>query len=200
MLHLHLGHHQLDVVFLVGQVGDNALFRVLDLCSHVLDDLHLILGRVLAVSDVLVEGLDDCIHLLDTGDNVFVVARHEAFHSVGHALSESILITDARGEVVKVVLSREANNETSGDASELLTSMIWPVWHGWPVLVTNVATLHREQAENKSFTCLFELTSLVHLHDLAIGSVSVHAKAHGLDMLEASVLGNPVVRSYQQVQ
>ena len=105
VLHLHLGHHELDVVLLVGQVGNDAFISVADFGDMILNELDLILGLVFAAGDVLVKGLHDFTHLLDTGDDVFVVARHEAFHSVCHALCEGVLIADASGEGVEVVLT-----------------------------------------------------------------------------------------------
>ena len=59
--------------------------------------------------------------------------------------------------------------------------------------------LRWEQAKGESLTCLFKLTIIVHLHDLAIGGVSVHAKAHGLDLLDSAPLDKPVVRFSQNV-
>ena len=92
VLHLHLGHQEFDMLLVFSQISNDTVISVLDLSDLVLDSRHLVLGRVLAVGDVLVDNLDDLLELVDAVDDVLVVAIHHCIDHIFHALSEAFLV------------------------------------------------------------------------------------------------------------
>ena len=115
-LHLHLGHHELDVVFVLGQVGEDLVFIDSDnLLGHLLD---LFLGEVLAVGHTLVKIEQNSGHVGLEVNDVGIVSTVEAIDSTIDLFRE--LRSDTDRQVIGVVHIDEGLDHTGYGSSEAL--------------------------------------------------------------------------------
>ena len=200
VLHLHLGHHEFDMLLVRSQISNDTVISVLGLSDLVLDSRHLVLGQVLVVGDVLVDNLDDLLELVDAVDDVLVVAIHHCIDHIFHALGEAFLVREAQRERVVVLLSSEPVDQASCDASNLLPLEIRLVGQLGPSKATRVRLLLGEDAKGESLTSSLKVTSCVQLRDFLIGHVSVCSELHWVDLLQAVELSHPILRLPHQVK
>lgn len=200
VLHLHLGHHDFDMLLVCSQISNDLIISVLNLSDLVLDSHHLVLGRVLAVGDILVDSLDDLFELVDTVDDVLIVAIHQCVDHIFHALSEAFLVREAHRKRVKVLLLGEPVDQASCDASYLLPLVIGLVGQLRPRQVTRVRLLLGEDAESERLAGSLKLPSFVQLNDFLVGRVCSRPERQRFDLLQAVELSRPILRLPQQVE
>ena len=200
VLHLHFGHHQLDMVLVLGQVCNDAVISGFGLSHHVLHCLHLVLGLVLALRDVFVEVLDDLLEFSDAVDDVLVVTTHQSLNNVSHALSEVVLVCDAHGKRIKVLLSGELVEQASCDTGDLLALEIRFIGELWPLNASGICLLFREEAKCERLAGFLELASLVKLEHLLVGHVGARTERHRFELLEAIEFSHPILRLSHQVE
>ena len=201
VLHLYFGHHELDVLFVSDQVLDNFIIVVRELRNFILHLYNLLLGLVLAASDVLVESLDDLVNLGDALDQICVVARHQGINCISDILQEGALVTEALGKVIEVFFPCEFGDESGSDASNLVTFETRLVRHLRPRNASFMAGhLLWEHAEGESLSGFFVLAVLVKLHSVGVSHIGLGTKADWFNLSQTVVLEDPVVRLSEQIE
>ena len=194
VLHLHLGHHIFNMLLACGQVGNDAFVGMLEFSDLGLHRGDLGLGRILAVDDVFVEGVDDRLELFNAADDVLVVAGHKGIDCLGRTRNQVSLVTDASRKGVEVFFSREVVDQASRDAGNFLACEVSLVRESWPILVTSLGRLLRgEHASGECLAGFLIFTCVVQRIDLTICSPSMDAKGRWLNRLKTRVFSHPVV-------
>ena len=121
LVHLHLGQLELDVALVVSESA-NDLFLVegsvsLELGLHL---GNLSLGLVGAVSDVLVQTLEDGHNAIHAVHDVIVVAAIKRVNSRVDALLEAVVVRKAVRDLITVLLSSEGLDHAGDQTLELV--------------------------------------------------------------------------------
>ena len=196
LVHLHLGQLELDVVLVVSE-SVNDLFLVvrsmsLELGLHLRD---LSLRLVWAVSDVLVQSLEDGYNAVDAVHDVIVVATVKRVNSRVDALLEAVIVREAVRDLITVLLSSEGLDH-AGDQAFKLVRVAARHW------VPPDRNLHRllflgEEVANEGDTSSFVLALLHLILEVSVCHPALGEHLFGRCLSEAKILLFPLLGVHQ---